>query len=85
MGRPARIDELARRAHLVDEGVALALFGPPPDPGQPWQIRPSTRFQLKAALYDVGLLDSPLARGASGPQGPGGYDPAADIWNLAGG
>jgi hypothetical protein len=79
------ITQLATRAHALDEGTARALFGPPPEPGQPWPIRPSTRFQLKAALYDVGLLDSPLAPGASRIQAPGGYDPSTDFWHLSSG
>jgi hypothetical protein len=37
---------------------------------------------LKAALYDVGILDTRLAKGAGGPQGPGGYDPGADPWQI---
>jgi hypothetical protein len=80
---PLPVTQLASRAHALDEGTARALFGPLPAAGEAWQIRPSTRFQLKAALYDVGLLDSPLARGASSVQMLGGYDPSGDFWQLA--
>jgi hypothetical protein len=38
---------------------------------------------LKAALYDVGLIVTPLARGASGSREPSGYDPKTDIWQLS--
>src|SRR5262249_4414382 len=82
-GGAASIEKVAQRAHLLDEGMALAVFGPPPLGNESWQIRPATRFQLKAALYDVGLIDTPLARGASGSQGFGGYDPKTDIWRLS--
>jgi hypothetical protein len=81
-GKPVAVQELAQRALALDEGLARAVLGAPPADGMPWSIRPATRFQLKAALYDVGLLDSPLARGASSRQRPGGYDPAEDIWEL---
>ena len=63
--------------------MALAVFGPAPLGSEAWQIRSATRFQLKAALYDVGLIDTPLARGASGSRGSGGYEPKADIWRLS--
>lgn len=79
---PTTIEQLATRAHAIDEGMASALFAARPEPGEPRLIRPSTRFNLKAALYDVGLIDSPLARSASGPQRPGGCDPAADVWQI---
>jgi hypothetical protein len=75
---------LAQRALAIDEPLASAVFGAPPRPGDVWTIRPTTRFQLKAALYDVGLVNTPLARGASGPQLPGGYDPTVDQWGLGG-
>jgi hypothetical protein len=73
---------LASRALAADEDLARAIFGEPPSSGEVWRIRPTTRFQLKAALYDTGILDTPLARGASGPQQAGGYDPRADRWQL---
>ena len=81
-GGPMSIGELAIEAHRADEGMARALFGSPPISDEAWEIRPWVRFNLKAALYDVGLLDSPLAPGASGTQRPGGYDPRADLWCL---
>jgi hypothetical protein len=78
----APIDQVARRALLIDEGMALAVFGAPPVGDEPWQIRPTTRFQLKAALYDVGLIETRLAGGASGARESSGYDPTTDIWQL---
>ena len=74
-------DALARRAHALDEGTARALFGPPPDATDVWNIRPWARFQLKAALYDAGVLDSRLGRGAGAGQ-LGGYEPRSDLWVL---
>jgi hypothetical protein len=74
--------ELASRAMAVDEGLGRAVFGSPSAAGEAWEIKPTTRFQLKAALYDVGLIDTRLASGASRPQAPGGYDPAADEWRA---
>jgi hypothetical protein len=73
---------LATQALAIDEGLATAVFGPPPRAAEGWVIRATTRFQLKAALYDVGLIDTPLSRGASGPQGPDGYSPSTDFWQL---
>jgi hypothetical protein len=80
--QPIAADQLAARALAVDEGMARAVFGPPPAPGEMWSIRATTRFQLKAGLYDVGILDSPLGKNASGAQGAGGYDPGQDVWLL---
>ena len=76
------IVRLAELAFIEDEGMARAVFGIPPVGHEGWHIRPSTRFNLKAALYDTGIIDSPLARGASSPPRLGGYDPMSDIWQL---
>jgi hypothetical protein len=81
-GSEVTADRLAGGAHALDHGMAQAVFGPRPAPGEAWVLRPTTRFQLKAALYDTGLLDSPLGKGASGPQAPGGYNPRQDVWRL---
>lgn len=81
-GGPMTIMRVAELALIEDEGMARAVFGTPPEDPEVWQIRPSTRFSLKAALYDTGIIDSPLARGASSPSGTGGYDPTSDIWQL---
>jgi hypothetical protein len=76
-------DDLAWSAHRIDEPLARALFGTPPESNiAPWELKPWTRFQLKAGLYDVGILDSPLGRGASGGR-HGGYDSRSDWWQLA--
>ena len=64
----------------IDEGLARAVFGPPPEDGQVWQVKPTTRFQLKRGLFDVGLIDSPPVQGAG--EGAGRYDPAADLWSI---
>lgn len=82
-GTPLDADALARRAHALDEATARALFGPPPEAPGTWTIRPWARFQLKAALYDAGVLDSRLAPGAGAGQ-RGAYDPRADFWRLSG-
>jgi hypothetical protein len=75
-------DDLAWSAHRIDEPLARALFGTPPDQEtEPWALKPWTRYQLKAGLYDVGILDSPLGRGASGSR-HGGYDSRSDWWRL---
>src|SRR5262249_29636997 len=75
-------DELAWSTHRADEALSRALFGPPPEPAsEPWDLKPWSRFQLKAALYDVGVLDSPLGPGASGGR-HGKYDPRTDWWRL---
>jgi hypothetical protein len=80
-GGPFAADELAAKAHGVDTGMAGGVFGPPGDELRPAEIRPSTRFNLKAGLYDVGILDVGLAPGAA--QGShGSYDPKLDIWVL---
>jgi hypothetical protein len=77
-GGEALVSELAARAYVLDPGLAGALFGDPPDaPG--WLPRPTTIFQLKAQLYDTGLLSSGLAPGA-GNVNRGSYDPAEDLW-----
>lgn len=80
-GGPVSADRLAARAGAMDEGLARAVFGEPPLSGERWQIRPSTRFNVKAAMYDVGLLSSPLAKGASGRSG-GVYEATRDLWQL---
>jgi hypothetical protein len=75
-------NDLAWAAHRLDESLARALFGPPPEPtSEPWDIKAWSRFQLKAGLYDVGILDSPLGPGA-GRGRHAGYDPRADWWRL---
>jgi hypothetical protein len=75
-------DDLAWAAHRIDEPLARALFGSPPELDiEPWELKPWTRFQLKAGLYDVGILDSPLGRGAGGGR-RGGYDSRSDWWRL---
>jgi hypothetical protein len=83
-GSPAGMNanDLAWAAHRLDESMARALFGPPPEPAsEPWNLKPWSRFKLKANLYDVGILDSPLGPGASGSRS-GRYDPRADWWRL---
>ncbi|MBI3965324.1 MAG: hypothetical protein HY329_06785 [Chloroflexi bacterium] len=82
-GGPVKIEALAHCATTIDEGLAQAVFGAPPVNAQPWYIRPSTRFNLKAGLYDVGVLDSKLAPGAGYRQMPNGpYDPGTDDWEI---
>jgi hypothetical protein len=81
-GETMTVAELARRTQMIDDGMGSAVFGTPPSPGERWRIRPSTRFKLKAAMYDVGLLDSPLARGAGGGWDEPTYDPNADVWSV---
>jgi len=80
-GGPVSIERLAAQAHLADVGLARALFGPiPTSKGQKWDIASHTPFQLKAMLYDAGLIDSRLSKGAG--SGNGLYNPAGDIWQL---
>ncbi|MBF2075693.1 MAG: hypothetical protein IGS50_18295 [Synechococcales cyanobacterium C42_A2020_086] len=74
-GTPISADKLAEKASLIDEGMARAAFGMPPILGETWQIKSFTRFNLKAAMYDVGLLDSPLSEQTN-------YDPKNDLWQL---
>jgi len=76
------IEELAQKALGVDEGLARAIFGIPPQSGATWQMKPTTRFQLKAALYDTGLIDTRLARSAGGGTAATNYDPSQDRWQL---
>jgi len=74
--------DLAWAAYRLDESLTRALFGPPPEPAsEPWEIKAWSRFQLKAGLYDVGILDSPLGPGAGRGQ-HAGYDPRVDWWRL---
>lgn len=81
-GGPISADRLAGRAYPLDEGMARAVFGDRPSPDMSWEIRPSTRFNLKAALYDTGILSTPLSAGAaSGVRGR--YAAARDMWGLA--
>jgi hypothetical protein len=79
---PLTVIQLAQRAEIIDDGMASAVFGSPPAPGEPWRIRPSTRFKLKAAMYDVGLLDSGLARGSGGGWEDRTYVAETDLWIL---
>jgi hypothetical protein len=75
-------NDLAWSAHRADEALARALFGPPPEPtSEPWEVKPWSRFQFKATLYDVGVLDSPLGPGAGGGR-QAGYDSRIDRWHL---
>ena len=75
-------NDLAWAAHRIDESLARALFGPPPDlASEPWDLKPWSRFKLKAALYDVGILDSRLGPGASSGR-RGAYNSRADRWRL---
>lgn len=77
-GGEAPLRELAYRAHALDPGMAGAVFGEVPEaPG--WLPRPTTVFQLKAQLYDTGLLSSGLATGA-GNLSDGRYNPEEDTW-----
>ena len=77
-----RIEELAQRALGADEGLARAIFGAPPQDGGAWHVKPTTRFQLKAALYDAGLIDTRLASGAGGGTNAPTYDASQDLWQL---
>lgn len=79
-GGQVNMSELAAKAHILDPGLAGAVFGEPPA-GKGWLPRPTTAFQLKAQLYDTGVLDSPLAKGADSIS-RGEYDPSKDIWTL---
>mgnify|MGYP000893572452 CR=1 FL=1 len=75
-------NDLAWSAHRADEALTRALFGPPPEPSSAsWDLKPWSRFQLKAMLYDIGILDSPLGPGASGGR-HAGYDSHIDHWQL---
>ena len=47
-----------------------------------WQLRQSAARLAARGAETLGLIESPLARGASGAQAPGGYDPRADLWRL---
>lgn len=79
-GGSATVAGLAARAHAADPGLAGAMFGEPPDQ-RGWLPRPTTVFQLKAQLYDTGLLASSLARGADSIT-RGEYSPMEDVWEL---
>ena len=75
-------NDLAWAAHRLDESLTRALFGPPPEPAsEPWDVKAWTRFQFKAGLHDVGILDSPLGPGA-GRGRHAGYDSRTDPWRL---
>ena len=80
LGGEASIRELAERAFARDPGLAGAAFGEPPE-GEAWRPRSTTVFQLKAQLYDTGVLSSRLARGA-GQANQGVYSPEQDRWAL---
>ncbi|HXI19128.1 MAG TPA: hypothetical protein VNM48_22410 [Chloroflexota bacterium] len=80
--RVLRIEELAQKALGADEGLARAIFDAPPQDGGAWHVKPTTRFQLKAALYDVGLIDTRLASGAGGGTNAPTYDASQDLWQL---
>jgi len=77
------VEQLAVQAHMIDAGMARAVFGPPPAaPAGRWDIPTHTLFQLKAMMYDAGLVDSPLATGAGRGRQGGGYNPGNDLWQL---
>lgn len=69
-GGPLTAVHLARLATRLDDVLGRAVFGDPPDGVDTWQVRPTTRFQIKASLYDAGLLDSPLGPRVTSPQQP---------------
>jgi hypothetical protein len=83
LGGPVTIEQLAMQAHMIDAGMARAVFRPPPAvPDEYWDIPTHTTFQLKAMMYDTGLIDSPLAAGAGRSRTGGGYNPRKDLWQL---
>jgi hypothetical protein len=83
LGSPATVEQLAVQAHMIDPGMARAVFGPLPTvPTGMWDIPTHTPFQLKAMMYDTGLIDSRLAPGAGRSRTGGGYNPRNDLWQL---
>jgi hypothetical protein len=83
LGGPVTIEQLAMQAHMIDPGMARAVFGPlPAVPAGMWEIPTHTPFQLKAMMYDTGLIDSRLAPGAGQGRKGGGYNPGNDLWQL---
>jgi hypothetical protein len=83
LGGPVTIEQLAKQAHMIDAGMARAVFRPPPVvPDGRWDIPTHTTFQLKAMMYDAGLIDSPLAPGAGRGRKGCGYNPGNDLWQL---
>jgi hypothetical protein len=83
LGGPVTVEKLAVQAHMIDTGMARALFGPlPAVPASRWDIPTHTPFQLKAMMYDTGLIDSPLAPGAGQGRKGGAYNPGNDLWQL---
>jgi hypothetical protein len=80
---PVTVEQLAMQAHMIDAGMARAVFGPlPAAPIGLWDIPAHTPFQLKAMMYDAGLIDSRLATGAGRGRKDGGYNPGNDLWQL---
>ena len=83
LGGPVPIEQLATQAHKIDAGMARALFGRlPAAPAGRWDIPTHTPFQLKAMMYDAGLIDSRLATGAGQSRKGGGYTTGNDLWQL---
>lgn len=82
LGGQATASQLASAATAEDPALARAVFGEPDEFGRWISVRPATRFNLKAMLYDSGVLDSPLARGAGNAELRGGYDAEKDLWRL---
>jgi hypothetical protein len=83
VGGPVTIEQLAKQAHMIDAGMARAVFRPlPVVPEGGWDIPTHTTFQLKAMMYDTGLIDSPLASGAGRGRKGGRYNPGNDLWQL---
>jgi hypothetical protein len=80
---PVTIEQLAAQAHMIDPGMARAVFGPlPAVPAGRLDIPTHTPFQLKAMMYDTGLIDSRLAPGAGQGRKGGEYNPGNDLWRL---
>ena len=80
---PVTVEQLAKQAHMIDAGMARAVFRPlPAVPDRRWDIPTHTTFQLKAMMYDAGLIDSRLATGAGRSRQGGGYNSGNDLWQL---
>jgi hypothetical protein len=83
VGGPVTIEQLANQAHMIDAGMARAVFRPlPAVPEGGWDIPTHTTFQLKAMMYDTGLIDSRLALGAGQGRKGDVYNPGNDLWQL---